>query len=92
MREVSSRNNGFYLSRVVCSGDVALQQSNLVFRLITAMLLPLGVIWLNSVLVVNSPVLEYLTISNGDPPLIIIFLSYCALIIIFNCLKFRSRP
>ena len=73
MREVSSRNNGFYLSRVVCSGDVALQQSYLVFRLITAMLLPLGVIWLNSVLVVNSPVLEFLTISNGDTPLIIIF-------------------
>jgi hypothetical protein len=73
MREVSSRNNGFYLSRVVCSGDVALQQSHLVFRLITAMLLPLGVIWLNSVLVVNSPVLEFLTISNGDTPLIVIF-------------------
>ena len=73
MRKVSSRNNRFYLSRVVCSGDVVLEQSYLVFRLITAMLLPLGVIWLNSVLVVNSPVLEFLTISNGDTPLIIIF-------------------
>jgi hypothetical protein len=82
MREVSSRNNGFYLSRVVCSGDVALQQSYLAFRLITAMLLPLGAIWLNSVLVVSSPVLKFMTISNGDTPLIIIF----------NCLKFRSRP
>jgi hypothetical protein len=70
MRQVSSRNNGFYLSRFVCSGDVALQQSCLVFRLITAMLLTLGVIWLNLVPVVSFPVLKFLTISNGDTPLI----------------------
>ena len=70
MREVSICNNGFYLSRFVCSGGSALKPSYLLFRLITAMLLPLGVIWLKSALVVSSPVLESLTISNGDTPLI----------------------
>ena len=88
MREVSSRNNGFYLSRVVCSGDVALQQSNLVFRLITAMLLPLGVIWLNSVLVVNSPVLEFLAASSLSAVLVVglVWLRGAG-----NCATFDSR-
>jgi hypothetical protein len=64
MRRLSSRNNRLYLSRVGCSGDVALKQSYLLFRLITAMLLPLGVIWLNSVLVASSSVLEFLAVSG----------------------------
>jgi hypothetical protein len=71
MRQVSSRNNVFYLSRVVCSGDVALKQSYLVFRLITAMLLPLGVIWLKSVLAVSFPVLEFLTVSALSAVLVV---------------------
>jgi hypothetical protein len=71
MRQVSSRNNEFYLSRVVCAGDVALKQSYLIFRLITAMSLPLGVIWLNSVLVASSPVLEFLAVSALSAVLVV---------------------
>ena len=40
-----------------------MNQSFLLFRLITAMLLPLGVIWPNSILVGSSPALEFLAVS-----------------------------
>ena len=46
MRRLSSCNDELYLSRFVCSGGVALKQFYLLFRLFTAMLLSLGVIWL----------------------------------------------
>jgi hypothetical protein len=71
MRRLSSRNNRLYLSRLGCSGDVALKQSYLIFRLITAMSLPLGVIWLNSVLVASSPVLEFLAVSALSAVLVV---------------------
>jgi hypothetical protein len=71
MRQVSIRNNGFYLSRLICSGDAALKQFYLLFRLITVMLLTLGVIWLNSVLVANSPVLEFLAVSALSAVLVV---------------------
>jgi len=41
-----------------------LNQSYRLFRLFTAMLLTLGVIWLNSVLVGSFLVLEFLTVSG----------------------------
>ena len=71
MRRLSSCNNRLYLSHFVCSGDAALKQSYLVFRLITAMSLPLGVIWLNSVLVASSPVLEFLVVSGLSAVLVV---------------------
>jgi hypothetical protein len=71
MRRLSSCNNRLYLSHFVCSGDAALKQSYLLFRLITAMSLPLGVIWLNSVLVANSSVLEFLVVSGLSAVLVV---------------------
>jgi len=41
-----------------------LKQSCLLFRLFTAMLLSLGVIWLSSVLLMGSPVVEFLAASG----------------------------
>ena len=46
MRKLSSCNNKLYLNHFVCSGGAALKQFYLLFRLFTAMLLSLGVIWL----------------------------------------------
>ena len=71
MRRLSSCNNRLYLSRLGCSGDAALKQSYLVFRLFTAMLLSLGVIWLNSVLVMGSPVIEFLAASSLSAVLVV---------------------
>ena len=64
MRKLSICNKRLYLIRLVCSGDAALNQSYLLFRLFTAMLLSLGVIWLTSVLVIGSPVVEFLAASG----------------------------
>ena len=41
-----------------------MKQSCLLFRLFTAMLLSLGVIWLTSVLLMGSPVVEFLAASG----------------------------
>ncbi|MDG5468953.1 hypothetical protein P9J64_11545 [Deltaproteobacteria bacterium IMCC39524] len=41
-----------------------MKQLYVLFSLFTAMLLPLGVIWLKSVLVICSPVLEFLAASG----------------------------
>ena len=71
MRRLSSCNKRLYLSRVVCSGDAALKQPYLLFRLITAMLLSLGVIWLKSVLVMGSPVIEFLAASSLSAVLVV---------------------
>jgi hypothetical protein len=71
MRRLSSCNNRLYLNRLGCSGDAALKQSYLLFRLITAMSLPLGVIWLNSVLVASSQVLEFLAVSALSAVLVV---------------------
>ena len=64
MRKLSICNKGLFLIHLVCSGAVALKQSYLLFRLFTAMLLSLGVIWLTSVLVIGSPVVEFLAASG----------------------------
>ena len=64
MRRLNSRNKRLFLSCVVWAGGAALKQSYLLFRLITAMSLPLGVIWLNAVLVMGSPVIEFLAASG----------------------------
>ena len=71
MRRLSSRNNRLYLSCVECAGGSALKQSYLLFRLITAMLLTLGVIWLNSVFMASSPVLEFLVVSGLSTVLVV---------------------
>ena len=71
MRRLSIRNNRLYLSCVVCAGGAALKQSHLIFRLITAMLLHLGAIWLNTVLVASSPVLEFLVMSGLSAVLVV---------------------
>ena len=71
MRRLSIRNNRLYLSCVVCAGGAALKQSYLLFRLITVMLLPLGVIWLNSVFVASSPVLEFLVVGGLSAVLVV---------------------
>ena len=71
MKRLSSCNNELYLSRFVCSGGVALKRLYLLFRLITAMLMPLSVIWLNLVLVANSLVLEFLAVSALSAVLVV---------------------
>ena len=71
MRRLSIRNNRLYLSCVVCAGGAALKQSYLLFRLITVMLLSLGVIWLNSFLVATSSVLEFLAVSGLSAVLVV---------------------
>ncbi len=71
MRRLSSCNSRLYLSHFVCSGDAALKQSYLLFRLITAMSLPLGVIWLNSFLVANPSVFEFLVVSGLSAVLVV---------------------
>ena len=64
MRRLNDCNNGLYLSCFVCSGGAALKQLYLLFRLFTARLLSLGVIWLTSVLLMGSPVVEFLAASG----------------------------
>ena len=64
MRKLSVCNKGLYLRGLICSGDAALNQSYLLFRLFTATLLSLGVIWLTSVLLMGSPVVEFLAASG----------------------------
>jgi hypothetical protein len=104
MRQVSSRNNRLYLSDFVCSGGVALKQSYLLFSLFTAMLLSLGVIWLKSVLVMGSPVIEFLAASGLSTVLVVglvwfrgagngaFFDSRSGLMDKFNLFNSRSRP
>ena len=48
-----------------------MKQSYLLFRLFTAMLLSLGVIWLTSVLLMGSPVVEFLAASGLSVLLVI---------------------
>ena len=64
MKALTDCNNWLYLSRVVCAGGAALKQPYLLIRLFTAMLLSLGVIWLTSVLLMGSPVVEFLAASG----------------------------
>ena len=64
MRELSNCNKRLYLSCALCAGGFALKQSGPLFRLFTAMLLPLGVIWLKSVPVTGSPVSEFLVVNG----------------------------
>jgi len=71
MRKLSICNKGLCLIRLVCSGAAALKQSYLLFRLFTAMLLSLGVIWLTSVLLMGSPVVEFLAASGLSVLLVI---------------------
>lgn len=63
MKRLSICNKRFYLSRLIRLGDAALNQFHLLFRLITAMLLTLGVIWLNSILAGNFLALGFLALS-----------------------------
>ena len=71
MRRLSGCNNRLYLSRFVCSGGAALKQPYFLFSLFTAMLLSLGVIWLTSVLLMGSPVVEFLAASGLSVLLVI---------------------
>ena len=71
MRKLSICNKGLCLIRLVYSGAAALKQSYLLFRLFTAMLLSLGVIWLTSVLLMGSPVVEFLAASGLSVLLVI---------------------
>ena len=71
MKRLSSCNNELYLNGFINTGDDALKQIYLLFRLITAMLMPLSVIWLNSVLVANSLVLEFLVLSALSAVLVV---------------------
>ena len=64
MKQLSNCNKRLFFRCVVCAGGVALKQSCLLFRLFTAMLLSLGVIWLTSVLLMGSPVVEFLAASG----------------------------
>ena len=64
MRELSNCNKRLYLNCALCAGGFALKQPGPLFRLFTAMLLPLVVIWLKSVPVTGSPVSEFLVVSG----------------------------
>ena len=70
MQRLSCCNDGLYLSRLGCSGDIALKQSYLLFRLITAMSLSLGVIWLKSILVMGLPEIKFLAASGVSTVLV----------------------
>ena len=71
MRRLSGCNKRLYLMHFVCSGDAALKQAYLLIRLFTAMSLSLGVIWLKSVLVMDSPVTVLLTASGLSAVLVV---------------------